>query len=88
MGDRSDALTAFQSALQLDPSLVRVWCELAALEEEQHHWTSARAAYERALDLLPTYAPAALALADLIRRHRIGSGGHSSVGPGPGSRSL
>jgi cytochrome c-type biogenesis protein CcmH/NrfG len=48
--------------------MVRVWCELGALEEEQRNWVSARSAYERALDLLPTYAPAALALADLIRR--------------------
>ena len=59
---------AFNAALQLDPSLVRVWCELGAMEEERRNWTAARAAYERALDLLPTYGPAALALADLIRR--------------------
>jgi tetratricopeptide (TPR) repeat protein len=45
-----------------------VWYELGALEEERHNWAAARAAYERALDLLPTYGTAALALADLIRR--------------------
>jgi tetratricopeptide (TPR) repeat protein len=45
-----------------------VWHELGALEEERRNWVAARSAYERALDLLPTYAAAALALADLIRR--------------------
>ena len=54
--------------LELDPSLVRVWYELGAMEEERRNWAAARAAYERALDLLPTYGTAALALADLIRR--------------------
>jgi tetratricopeptide (TPR) repeat protein len=43
-------------------------CELGAMEEERHNWAAARSAYERALDLLPTYGTAALALADLIRR--------------------
>lgn len=38
------------------------------MEEERRNWAAARAAYERALDLLPTYGPAALSLADLIRR--------------------
>ena len=68
LGDRSGALYALQAALKLDPSMVRVWCELGTLEEEQHNWVAARAAYEHALDLLPTYGPAALALADLLRR--------------------
>jgi tetratricopeptide (TPR) repeat protein len=68
LGDRAAALAAFNAALELDPSLVRVWCELGALEEERRNWPPARAAYERALDLLPTYGSAALALADLIRR--------------------
>ncbi|HEU4682383.1 MAG TPA: tetratricopeptide repeat protein, partial [Gemmatimonadales bacterium] len=68
MGDRTAALAAFNSALQLDSSLVRVWCELGGLEEERNNWAAARSAYEHALDLLPTYGTAALALADLIRR--------------------
>jgi cytochrome c-type biogenesis protein CcmH/NrfG len=38
------------------------------MEEERGNWSAARAAYERALDLLPTYPAAALALADLVRR--------------------
>jgi tetratricopeptide (TPR) repeat protein len=38
------------------------------MEEERQSWAAARAAYERALDLLPTYGAAALALADLISR--------------------
>jgi tetratricopeptide (TPR) repeat protein len=68
LGDRAAALAAFNAALQLDSSLVRVWCELGAVEEERRNWTAARAAYEHALDLLPTYGPAALSLADLLRR--------------------
>ncbi|MBA3444831.1 MAG: tetratricopeptide repeat protein [Gemmatimonadales bacterium] len=68
LGDRAAALAAFNAALRLDASLVRVWCELGAMEEERRNWVDARAAYERALDLLPTYGAAALALADLIRR--------------------
>ena len=68
LGDRSAALAAFNAALQLDPSLVRVWYELGALEEERENWAAARSAYERALDLLPTYSAAALALADLLGR--------------------
>ena len=63
------ALAASNAALQLDPSLVRVWFELGALEEERQQLDRRRAlAYERALDLLPTYSEAALALADLLRR--------------------
>ena len=62
------ALAAFNAALQLDPSLVRVWFELGGIEEERGNWAAARAAYERALDLLPTYGAAALALAELLRR--------------------
>jgi tetratricopeptide (TPR) repeat protein len=68
LGDRAAALAAFNAALQLDASMVRVWYELGAMEEEQQNWTGARAAYERALDLLPTYGAAALALADLLGR--------------------
>jgi tetratricopeptide (TPR) repeat protein len=68
LGDRSAALAAFNAALQLDPSLVRVWFELGGIEEERGNWAAARAAYERALDLLPTYGAAALSLADLLRR--------------------
>ena len=47
---------------------MRVWCELGKVEEERRNWTAARAAYEHALDLLPTYGAAALSLADLLRR--------------------
>jgi tetratricopeptide (TPR) repeat protein len=68
LGDRSAALADFQAALRLDPSLVRVWYELGMLEEEEHHWAAAREAYEEALERLPTYGAAALALADLLRR--------------------
>jgi tetratricopeptide (TPR) repeat protein len=68
LGDRAAALAAFNAALKVDSSLVRVWCELGAVEEERRNWTAARAAYEHALDLLPTYGAAALSLADLLRR--------------------
>jgi tetratricopeptide (TPR) repeat protein len=68
LGDRSAALAAFNAALELDSSLVRVWYELGLMEEERHNWVAARSAYERSLDLLPTYGIAALALADLLRR--------------------
>ena len=41
---------------------------------------AARAAYERALDLLPTYRAAALALADLLRRTRVAPRGDRGAG--------
>ncbi len=68
LGETAAAIEAYQGALQLDGSLAQVWCELGALEEKRENWTGARAAYERALDLLPTYVEAGLALADLLRR--------------------
>jgi tetratricopeptide (TPR) repeat protein len=68
LGDRPAALAAFNAALQLDPSMVRVWFELGGLEEERGNVVAARGAYGRALDLLPTYGAAARALADLLRR--------------------
>jgi tetratricopeptide (TPR) repeat protein len=68
LGDQNGALTAFHAALELDSSMVRVWYELGAMEEERQNWAAARNAYGRALDLLPTYGAAALALADLLRR--------------------
>jgi superkiller protein 3 len=42
--------------------------ELGRLEEGRENWVGAKVAYQRALDLLPTYMEAALALADLVRR--------------------
>jgi cellulose synthase operon protein C len=68
LGDEGAALAAFRAALGLDPSLVRVWYDLGAMEEQRNNWDAARVAYERALDLLPTYGTAALALADLLLR--------------------
>ncbi|MEO6057697.1 MAG: tetratricopeptide repeat protein, partial [Gemmatimonadales bacterium] len=44
LGDRAAALAAFNAALQLDPSLVRVWFELGGIEEERGNWPAARAA--------------------------------------------
>ena len=77
LGDRSAALAAFNAALQLDPSLVRVWYELGGWRRSAATGAAARAAYERALDLLPTYGAAALALADLVRRTRVARGRRS-----------
>jgi len=68
MGDTSAALEACQVALRLDGSLVQVWHELGRLEEMRENWSAARAAYQRALELLPTFVAPALALADLARR--------------------
>jgi cytochrome c-type biogenesis protein CcmH/NrfG len=68
LGDTAAAVEAYQGALQLDGSLAQVWCELGALEEQRENWTAARAAYGRAIDLLPTFVEAALSLADLLRR--------------------
>ncbi|MGE5926873.1 MAG: tetratricopeptide repeat protein [Gemmatimonadota bacterium] len=68
LGDMNAALEACQLALRIDAGLVQVWHELGRLEEQRENWTGARAAYERALDLLPTFREASLALADLVRR--------------------
>jgi tetratricopeptide (TPR) repeat protein len=68
MGDRTGALTAYRSALDLDPGFVQVWVDLARLHEDQEAWRDAEAAYERALDALPTFHEAGLGLADLLRR--------------------
>ena len=68
LGDRDAAVDAYQAALQLDPNMAQVWFELGELEGSRENWVAARLAYERALDLLPTFMEAALALADLVRR--------------------
>jgi tetratricopeptide (TPR) repeat protein len=68
LGEREAALDAYQAALQIDSGLVQVWLELGSLEEERRNWTGARLAYQRALDLLPTYSEAARALARLLRQ--------------------
>jgi tetratricopeptide (TPR) repeat protein len=48
--------------------VAQTWFELGRLEEARENWVAARLAYQRALDLLPTFMEAALALADLLRR--------------------
>jgi cytochrome c-type biogenesis protein CcmH/NrfG len=45
-----------------------VWLELGRLHEDKEDWAAAQQAYERALDVLPTFHDAALGLADLLRR--------------------
>jgi len=68
LGNLEEALDAYQGALQLDGGQVQVWHELGELEEARHNLIGARLAYERALNLLPTYSAAALCLARLLRR--------------------
>ena len=45
-----------------------MWLELGRLHEEDEEWIDAERAYQQALDALPTFHEAALALADLLRR--------------------
>jgi len=68
VGDRGGALAAYRAALELDHGFVAVWVELGRLHEQREEWADAQRAYERALDVLPTYHEAALSLADLQRR--------------------
>ena len=68
VGDKAAALAAYRAALELDRGYVQVWLDLGRLHEEKEEWSEARKAYERALDALPTFNEAALALADLLRR--------------------
>jgi len=68
VGDRKGALTAYRSALELDGGFVQVWLEMGRLREQEEEWDDARQAYEKALDTLPTFHDAAMALSDLLRR--------------------
>ncbi len=68
VGDKHGALAAYHAALELDPGFIQVWVDLGRLHEEKEAWDDARRAYEQALDALPTFHEAALALADLLRR--------------------
>jgi tetratricopeptide (TPR) repeat protein len=68
VGDRGGALAAYRAALDLDQGFVAVWVDLGRQHELREEWTEAQRAYEHALDVLPTYHEATLALADLQRR--------------------
>jgi tetratricopeptide (TPR) repeat protein len=68
VGDRGGALAAYRAALELDQGFVAVWVDLGRLHEQREEWADGQRAYERALEVLPTYHEAALALADLQRR--------------------
>jgi tetratricopeptide (TPR) repeat protein len=68
IGDKGAALAAYRAALELDSGYVQVWLDLGRLHEEKEEWREAQDAYERALEILPTFHEAALALADLLRR--------------------
>jgi tetratricopeptide (TPR) repeat protein len=68
LGDLDGAVEACRAALALDQARVQGWLTLGRLEEARERWNPAREAYAQALDLLPTYSEAALALADLLRR--------------------
>jgi tetratricopeptide (TPR) repeat protein len=68
VGDKGGALAAYRAALELDRGYVQVWLDLGRVHEEKEEWAEAQEAYEHALDALPTFHEAALALADLLRR--------------------
>ena len=51
-----------------DSGFVQVWLEMGRLREQEEEWDDARQAYEKALDTLPTFHDAAMALSDLLRR--------------------
>ncbi|HTS89980.1 MAG TPA: tetratricopeptide repeat protein [Gemmatimonadales bacterium] len=68
LDDLEAAVEACHAALQLDGAVPQVWRDLGRLEERRENWVGARVAYQRALDLLPTYMEAALAMGDLLRR--------------------
>jgi len=68
VGDGRGARAAYRSALDLDEGFVQVWLELGRLHEQDEEWLEAQRAYEAALEALPTFHEAALALADLLRR--------------------
>ncbi|MGH9258728.1 MAG: tetratricopeptide repeat protein, partial [Acidimicrobiales bacterium] len=59
---------AFRAALELDPGFVQAWLDLGRVHEARDERVEAEAAYERALETLPTFHEAVLALADLLRR--------------------
>src|SRR5262249_11362460 len=68
LGDLNGAMAAYQAAVQLDAAIPQVWYELGKLQEQQGDAATARRSFEQALDLLPTFAQATLALAELYRR--------------------
>jgi len=68
VGDRGGALAAYRAALELDQGFVAVWVALGRLHEQREEWDEGQRAYEHALDVLPTFHEAGLALADLQRR--------------------
>ena len=68
VGDGQGARAAYHAALDLDAGFVQVWLDLGRLYERDEEWVDAQRAYEAALEALPTFHEAGLALADLLRR--------------------
>ncbi|MBI4501037.1 MAG: tetratricopeptide repeat protein [Gemmatimonadetes bacterium] len=67
--DLETAREAYEAAAALDPRFVQVRFELGRVYEARHDDVTAERCYREALEALPTYHDAALALASLHRRH-------------------
>jgi len=66
--DLDKAREAYEAAAALDPRFVQVRVELGRVYEAKNDDAAAERCYQEALDALPTYHDAALALASLLRR--------------------
>ena len=68
VGDGALAQASYRAALDLDPANVEVWLGCGRLAEARGALREAEEAYRSALEHLPSYSPAAHALADLLSR--------------------
>src|SRR5262249_8531376 len=66
--DLETAREAYEAAVSLDPRFVQVRVDLGRVYEARDDEANAERCYREALDALPTYHDAALALAGLYRR--------------------
>src|SRR3972149_6293446 len=68
LGNTQAGLDAYQAALALDPHYVQVYVDVGKTHEARGDARAAEASFRAALEILPTPAGAALALATLYRR--------------------